>query len=121
MRRNIVGDAPPDAIEPSIHNASRVPYMSAATVYHGTFLFFPAVFSHMVFASKPSSPNDGLLAGTLAVSRDGVTASWVDAPNGRDEFLPLGVNRCEDLQLGVYPPRTAWCANSDTMAASDFE
>ena len=96
-------------------------YTSAATVYHGSFLFFPAVFSHMVFASKPSSPNDGLLAGTLAVSRDGVTASWVDAPNGRDAFLPLGVNRCEDLQLGVYPPRTAWCANSDTMAASDFE
>ena len=96
-------------------------YTSGASIYYGVYLFFPSVFSHMVFASKPSSPNDGLLAGMLAVSRDGVTARWVDGPNGRDAFLPLGLNRCEDIQLGVYPERMPWCANSDTVATSDFE
>ena len=65
--------------------------------------------------------NDGILEGRLAVSRDGRTAKYVDAPNGRDPFLPLGVNRCDELQPAEYPAGVEWCGNDATMGKSDFD
>ena len=65
--------------------------------------------------------NDGILEGRLAVSRDGRTAKYVDAPNAREPFLPLGVNRCDELQPAEYPAGVEWCANDATMGKSDFD
>ena len=92
---------------------------NAATPYFGIYLFFPSVFMHMEFAT--GTGNDGILEGRLAVSRDGRTAKYVDAPNGRDAFLPLGVNRCDELQPAEYPAGVDWCANDATMGKSDFD
>eukprot|EP01052_Picozoa_sp_SAG31_P021103 SAG31_NODE_1614_length_7741_cov_4.817849_5_plen_373_part_00 len=94
-------------------------YTNAATPYYGVYLFFPSVFMHMELATGTS--NDGILEGRLAVSRDGRTAKYVDAPNGRDAFLPLGVNRCDELQPADFPAGVGWCANDATMGKSDFD
>ena len=64
---------------------------------------------------------DGLLEGRLAVSRDGRNANYVDAPNGQQPFLPLGVNRCGDLVPASEPAEVEWCADTPTMQASDFD
>lgn len=92
---------------------------NAATPYYGVYLFFPSVFMHMEFAT--GTGNDGILEGRLAVSRDGHTAKYVDAPNARGPFLPLGVNRCDELQPAKYPAGVEWCANDATMGKSDFD
>ena len=74
---------------------------------------------HMEFAT--GTGNDGILEGRLAVSRDGRNAKYVDAPNAREAFLPLGVNRCDELQPAEYPAGVEWCANDATMGKSDFD
>jgi hypothetical protein len=98
-------------------------YTNSVTQYYGIYLFFPSVFMHMQFAESEDKGNDGIVEGRLAVSRDGINASYVDAPNGRTAFLPLGVNRCSPMMPSVYPRGVEWCPGNDPASdgASDFD
>ena len=57
------------------------------------------------------------------MSRDGRLAKYVEAPSGggRRAFIPLGVNRCKEMQATSFPSGFEWCANDGTMGASDFD
>ena len=98
-------------------------YTNSATLYNGVYLFFPSVFMHMAFAESEDKGNDGILEGRLAVSRDGVSAAYVDAPNGRAAFLPLGVNRCAPMLPSTYPAGVEWCPGNNPASdgQSDFD
>ena len=77
----------------------------------------------MRYTEGEDKGNDGILEGRLAVSRDGVKAKYVDAPNGRAAFLPLGVNRCKPMLPAAYPRGVEWCPGNNPASdgASDFD
>ena len=99
-------------------------YTSAASRYEGLTLLFPAVFSHMVFQYTPPPGNDGLVESRIAVSRDGLTAHYPPARNGRAAFLPLGANRCGSAgsEMASYPRGMRWCKfDARSLGSSDFD
>ena len=53
---------------------------------------------------------------------------YVDAPlgAGRRAFIPLGMNRCTEMQPTLFPsgpstPALEWCSNDNTMGKSAFD
>eukprot|EP01052_Picozoa_sp_SAG31_P059218 SAG31_NODE_18543_length_632_cov_1.345216_2_plen_123_part_01 len=82
-------------------------------------LAFPSVFAHKMFADHHE--NDGLVEARILASRDGVSAQYVPASNGRSPVLPLGQSGCTHLKPSIYPAGEMWCNQTSELALGDFD
>ena len=92
---------------------------NAATLYDNVYLFFPSAFAHISF--DYSEGNDGLLDIRFAASRDGRTARYVPAANGRSSWIPLGINRCQQMTPGSDPAGLQWCDRTPQLATTSHD
>lgn len=89
-------------------------YTSSVTKYGDVYVGFPSAFSHTTFAYGDN--NDGLVDIRFIVSRDGKRFQFVDAPDGRAPWIPLGLNTCDELVPAVADPANMqWCAKTATL------
>jgi hypothetical protein len=72
------------------------------------------VLSKLIIASSA----DGLLDIRLAASRDGLTARYVPAENGRGSWIPLGINRCAQMSPAQDPAGMQWCDKTAQLSAT---
>ena len=67
------------------------------------------------------SVHDGLLDIRFAASRDGRTARYVPAANGRSSWIPLGINRCQQMTPGSDPAGLQWCDRTPQLATTSHD
>jgi hypothetical protein len=65
-----------------------------------------------------ASAADGLLDIRLAASRDGLTARYVPAANGRGSWIPLGLNRCAQMSPAQDPAGMQWCDKTAQLSTT---
>lgn len=89
-------------------------YTSSVVKYDDIYIGFPTAYSHSTFAYGDT--NDGLVDIRFVVSRDGKQFRFVDAPDGRASWIPLGLNTCDDLVPALADPANMqWCAKTATL------
>lgn len=76
-------------------------YTNSAVLYGGRLLLFPAMYSHMTFATK--LPNDGLLDVRFVFAPNvSSPAAYPPTWDARRPFVSTGVNWCRALVPAVY-------------------
>ena len=89
------------------------------TKYEDIYVAYPSAFSHTTFAYGDG--NDGLVDIRFVVSRDGNRFDFVDAPDARAPWIPLGLNTCDELPAMADPANMQWCAKSETLERTSVD
>ena len=90
------------------------------TKYENVYVAYPSAFSHTTFAYGDG--NDGLVDIRFVVSRDGNRFDFVDAPDARAPWIPLGLNLCDELLPAMADPANMqWCAKTKTLERTSVD